>query len=143
MANAIYDLGREAFAKGQIDWTTNNIYVLPVRTSGGGGGPYYTFSQAHQYLSSVPNNSDCRPVTAQLLDSRTATSGVLDAANELFSSVAAGDAIQAFVIYKLVTVDADSPLLIYLDTGTNLPVTPNGGNIDIQWDDGANKIAKL
>jgi hypothetical protein len=28
-------------------------------------------------------------------------------------------------------------------TGSNLPVTPNGGNITITWDAGVNKIFKL
>jgi NAD-dependent SIR2 family protein deacetylase len=28
-------------------------------------------------------------------------------------------------------------------TGSGLPVTPNGGNINITWDNGANKIFKL
>lgn len=37
----------------------------------------------------------------------------------------------------------DSPLIAYIDTATGLPVTPNGGDITIAWDSGANKIFKL
>ena len=36
-----------------------------------------------------------------------------------------------------------SQLVAYIDTATGLPVTPNGGNIQIVWDTGANKIFAL
>jgi hypothetical protein len=31
----------------------------------------------------------------------------------------------------------------YIDAATGLPLTPNGGDVTIQWDNGANKIFKL
>ncbi len=34
-------------------------------------------------------------------------------------------------------------LIAYIDTATGMPVTPNGGDITIAWDNGANKIFKL
>jgi len=34
-------------------------------------------------------------------------------------------------------------LIAFIDTATNLPVTPNGGDIIVAWDNGANKIFKL
>jgi hypothetical protein len=34
-------------------------------------------------------------------------------------------------------------LIAYIDTATGLPVTPGGGDIDITWDNGSNKIFKL
>jgi hypothetical protein len=34
-------------------------------------------------------------------------------------------------------------LIAFIDAATNLPVTPNGGNINIAWDTGTNKIFKL
>jgi len=37
----------------------------------------------------------------------------------------------------------ESPLIAYIDTATGLAVTPNGGDITIAWDSGANKIFKL
>jgi hypothetical protein len=37
----------------------------------------------------------------------------------------------------------DEPLIAYIDTATGLPVTPNGGDITIAWDSGANRIFKL
>lgn len=37
----------------------------------------------------------------------------------------------------------ESPLLAYIDTATGLPVTPNGADITVAWDSGANRIYKL
>lgn len=34
-------------------------------------------------------------------------------------------------------------LIAWIDTGTNIPVVPNGGDVNITWDNGANKIFKL
>ena len=31
----------------------------------------------------------------------------------------------------------------FIDTATGLPITPNGGDIIVTWDNGANKIFKL
>jgi len=46
-------------------------------------------------------------------------------------------------LVRFVTVDGDSYMLLYIDTATGLPVTPNGGDINVNWDNGANKIAKI
>jgi hypothetical protein len=47
------------------------------------------------------------------------------------------------VIYKDTGVSGTSPLIAYIDTGTNFPVTPNGGDITVQWSSGASRIFKL
>jgi len=39
--------------------------------------------------------------------------------------------------------DATRNLFFYIDSATGLPVTLNGGNVTVTWDNGANKIAKL
>ena len=54
-----------------------------------------------------------------------------------------GDPSEALLIYKDTGTEATSPLIAYIDTATGLPVTPNGGNITVTWDNGTNKIFKL
>lgn len=66
----------------------------------------------------------------------TFTGGALDADNEVFSSVAEGDPIDSYIVLNSVTNDASSPLLFYYDTGTNIPTTPNGGDITLAWGSG-------
>ena len=136
MSNALYDLARESFLSQNpaIDWDTDNIKASLVRASD------YTPNMAtHQYLSSVPT----RVAASANLGSKTVTAGVADAADVTFTAVTAGAAIQYILIWKDTTVAGTSPLIALIDTATGLPVTPNGGDITIAWDNGANKIFKL
>lgn len=146
MANAIYSKGREAFAGALIDWDTDDIRAILVRTvagGGAGGNPVYSANMStDQFLSIIPNNVYCRVATVQL-SSLTLTDGILDAADGVWATVASGDAVQNIIIYKNTGVEGTSRLICRIDTGTGLPVTPNGANITSQWDNGANKILTL
>jgi hypothetical protein len=135
MANALYAKGRQGFLDGSIDWDTDTIKVLLIDTAD------YTVDLAnHDFLDDVP--SAARVGTAQTLGTKTVTDGVADAADVTFTSVT-GDPCEGILIYKDTGNEATSRLIAFLDTGTGLPVTPNGGNITITWDNGANKIFKL
>lgn len=132
MATGLYDKGREGFLDGSIDWDSNNIKCALV-TSG------YTANLAtHDFLDDVTNIQ----ATSGNLASKTVTAGVADAADVTFTAVS-GSACNAIVIYQDTGVAATSRLIAYIDSGTGLPVTPNGGDITIQWDSGANRIFKL
>jgi len=133
MANKLYPKGREAFLAGDLDWDANNIKVVLV-TSG------YTYSDAHQYLSSIAGGN--RVATSGNLASKTVTEGVADAADVTFSAVS-GSQVTQFVIYQDSGVEGTSRLIAHIDTASGLPLTPNGGDITITWDNGNNKIFKL
>jgi hypothetical protein len=135
MANALYDKGREGFLDGTIDWDTDNIKVLLVDTD--------------DYTVNLSADNDYDDVTAggivatsANLTGKTVTAGVADAADITFSSVT-GDQCEALVIYQDTGVTSTSRLIAYIDTASGLPVTPNGGDITVTWDSGANKIFKL
>jgi len=132
MASVLYDKGREGFLDGSIDWDTDNIKALLVDTG------TYTFNAAHDFKDDVSGII----ATSGNLASKTVTSGVADAADLTFSAVT-GSSVEAIVLYKDSGVAGTSRLIAYIDTGTGLPVTPNGGDITVQWDNGANKIFKL
>lgn len=136
MANALYDKARESFLSQNpaLDWDTDNIKCALVRSSA-----YTPNMSTDQYLSSVAT----RVADSGNLASKTVTAGVADAADVTFTAVAAGAAIQYVLIYKDTGVAATSPLIALLDTATGLPVTPNGGDITLAWDNGADKIFKL
>ena len=120
MASAHYDLGLHKFTSGSIDLSTDTIRVRLMRTSA------YTFSQAHEFASSLP----AAIATDVTLGTKVLSGGTFDAANAVFSAVSAGAAIDCLAIFKFVTVDGDSPLIAYID---GFSVTPNGGDITIQW----------
>lgn len=135
MANALYDAGREAFLDGTISWSTDNIKVVLVDNA------LYTVNlNTDTALSDIA--AGARVATSGNLGTKTVTAGVADAADITFSAVS-GAVSEALVIFQDSGVESTSTLIAYIDTATNLPVTPNGGDITVQWDSGANKIFKL
>ena len=137
MANALYDKARESFLDAGINWSDagTNINVVLVDTN-----DYSVNLATHQYLSDIP--SAARVSTAGPLTSKTSTAGVADAADVTFSLVS-GDQSEAVVIYVNTGNESTSRLVAYIHQATGLPVTPSGGDIQIVWDNGANKIFKL
>jgi hypothetical protein len=64
---------------------------------------------------------------------KTYTNGVFDGADVAFTAVT-GNTAEALVLYIDTGVAGTSRLVAYLDTGvTGLPVTPNGGDINLSW----------
>ncbi len=135
MPNALYDKGREGFLDGSIDWDTDNIKVVLVDVA-----DYVVELANHSVLSDIAAAG--RVATSANLTAKTVTDGVADAADVAWSAVA-GDPSEAMVIYQDTGVEGTSRLIAYIDTAAGLPVTPNSGDIQVQWDNGANKIFKL
>jgi hypothetical protein len=135
MANALYDKGRERFLTAVINWTSDTIKVVLVDT-----GAYTVSLSSHEYYSDIPGAAII--AGPETLGSKTATNGSADAADVTFTAVS-GTSIEAIIIYKDTGVSSTSPLIAYIDTATGLPITPNGGDIIVQWDNGSSKILRL
>lgn len=136
MANALYDLARQKFLNGQIDWTDHDIKIALVDTN-----DYSVNLATDEFLDDI--DATAIVATSANLGGKTTTAGVADA-NDVTLSTVTGDQSEALVIYR----DNDgtaaaSPLIAYIDTATGLPVTPNGSDIQIIWDDGSNRVFKL
>lgn len=135
MANTLYDFARQRFLEAQINWMTDIVKVILVDT-----GAYTPQTAVHQYLADIPISARIAgPVT---LTSKSTAGGAADAADCTFTSVS-GASIEAIVIYSDSGTEATSPLIAFIDTATGLPITPNGGDIIVTWDNGANKIFKV
>lgn len=135
MANTLYDFARQRFLEAQINWMTDTVKVILVDT-----GAYTPQTAIHQFLSDIPTSARIAgPVT---LTSKATTGGAADAADCTFVSVT-GNSIEAIIIYADTGVEATSPLIAFIDTATGLPITPNGGDIIVTWDNGTNKIFKV
>ena len=135
MANTLYDSARQGFLEAQVNWLTDTMKVLLVDS-----GAYTPNVSTHQFLADIPVSSRIAgPVT---LTSKTTTGGAADAADCTFTSVS-GASIEMIVIYKDTGTEATSPLIAMIDTATGLPITPNGGDIIVTWDNGVNKIFKV
>jgi hypothetical protein len=144
MANQLYNLGREGFLAGEIDWDTAAIKVAATRSG--------SLVQTHKFVSDFTGAGGVLVATSAALSSKTATQGTADAADVTFSAVAAGAAITAFLIFQasLVTGGGDvaatsQRLIAWIDTLSSgaVNITPNGGDITLAWDNGTNKIFVL
>lgn len=125
MANAFYPKYLENILEADIDIPVDNIKVVLVDLGA------YTYNAAHEFLSDIPVGA--RIATSGNLANKTITGGVVDADNMTFSAVS-GASIEAYVVYQDTGVAATSRLIIFVDTATGLPVTPNGGDITMTWD---------
>lgn len=124
MASAIYPRFKEALLSGAVDLTSVDVRAILIDSAD------YTYSSAHDFLDDVP--SGARVATSSALSSKTVTNGVFDAADKTWSGVT-GDQSEVIILYVHTGTESTSRLICYIDSGTNLPVTPNGGDITSQW----------
>jgi hypothetical protein len=132
MANAIYPKTLEQMWQGGINAASGNVKAVLVDLAD------YTYSAAHQFLSDVP--AGARVATSPNLANKTFTNGVFDADDTTFPGVT-GDQAEAIITYIDTGTPTTSRLLTFADSGTGLPVTPNSGDIDLEWN--ANGIGRL
>lgn len=135
MANAMYDSGRERFLGGDEDWDADDYRIILTDAA-----DYTKDLATHDFLDDVA--AGARVAVSGALTSKSKAAGVADAADVTLSTVT-GDQSEQIILYQHSGVDATSALILNIDTATGLPVTPNGGDITVQWDSGANRIFKL
>jgi len=135
MTNSLYDFGREEFLNGNINWSSDDIRVILIDT-----GIYSVDLNNHKYLNDIDANS--RVKVSSSLTSKSSNNGVADADDVIFSAFL-GVTIEALVIYKHTGTENTSPLIAYIDSANNLPITPNGSEMILQWSNDSNKIFKL
>jgi hypothetical protein len=135
MANALYDKGRQKFLSGDLDWDAHNIKVALVDAA-----DYAVNLATDEFLSAV--GWTAIEASCDNLGGKTVVAGVADANNITFSAVT-GDPCELLIIFRDTGNINTSPLIAYISAATGLPVTPNGGDINVTWSDAANKIFKL
>jgi len=141
MANALYDLGRNGFLTGLADWDTDDIRIALVKAG-------YTQNLATDNFISTPAANIGAPSASWRSAAIAGASGAAGVANHTARTMTAvlsdaSNAATRVLYYKYNAADASALLLVYIDTATGLPVTPNGGDITVTPDTGANKVFKL
>ena len=125
MASSAYPIGIQAFLGADIDYLADTIKCRLSRTSA------YTFSTAHNFVDDLQSAIG----TDTTLGTKTTNGagsdpGAIDAADATYTAVSAGAAIDSCELYKSTGTDSTSALFLYLD---GFSVTPNGGDITLQW----------
>ena len=133
MANALYDKGREKFLTGAINASADTLKCALLKST------YAPTLASDEFYSGISAHVVGTP---QTLTSKTVAAGVLDAADVTFTAVPTAN-VNYCAISKDTGNAATSPLIALFDTAAGLPVSTNGGDIIIAWDNGPNKIFKL
>lgn len=134
--NRWYPKALEAFANKQLDWDTDDIRVVLIKSA-------YTFDEADAFVADLVAHDNGRSGTVTgrtILDG-----GVLDA-NDVAVIATAAIESSALVLFVHTGNDATAQLLIYIDDVDDdaLPTTPEAAQaIVIVWDNGAGRIATL
>jgi hypothetical protein len=148
MSNALYDTGRNSFARGDTLWKASGgstIRVALVKAA-------YTPNLAtDQFLSTigvnyVGNSGTNARASCPQISLADPIAGVVRSSSATITLTAVPSSVGVcnyIVIFIDSGADATSQLLALLDTATGLPVTPNNGDITLTWDTGANGIWKL
>ena len=132
MANAIYPIYKTALLAGTSnrdldnDTATDGPFCALVDTG------TYTYSAAHDFFNDLSGivGVDQRITTPTV---GSVSEGTFDGDNLTYSSVT-GASVEALVIYrKNAGANTTWALVLYLDSVTGLPVTPNGGDITVTW----------
>jgi len=137
MANSLYTPFVNSYltqGANQVDFDADDIRVILVDAA-----DYTVDLTNHDFLDDVPGAAR---VATGALAGESVSGRVFDATDLVFPLVT-GDPSEALIIYKHTGTESTSRLIAYIDTATGLPVTPNGGDITVVWDNGANKIFKL
>lgn len=134
MANSLFTAGAQRTLTKQVDWANDSIKAVLV------SGDYFPNLITDEFLSTV---SPFVVNSAMELTNKTVVRGVFDADDVTWARVAAGGVVKGVVLFKDTGEPATSPLLCYIDAITGFPVTTNGSDITVQWDNGAFKIFSL
>lgn len=134
--NSLYDKSREAFLKGQIDMSSDTIIALLVDGSG-----YSPNLATDDFLNDIPGGAVL--ATSSALTTKTTAAGVFDADDVLWAAVPATGQGDYIVLVADSGTPSTSRVIGLIGTGTNLPIVPNGGDINCAWSSGTSRIFKL
>jgi hypothetical protein len=136
MPNFRYPYGNQKILEGEIPWLTAPICAVLVGTQN------YQPDTIHQTLADVPENAIV--AISGTLEGRSTTLGVADADDVTWGTVPAGDSrADAVVLVNYTGTRSSSVLIAYFGTVVGVPVYPDGSDITVHWDNGANKIFVL
>lgn len=130
MANTLYPLLKTKLWQADLDLSAITMKAVLV------DGDDYTYSAAHQFLSSVPAGARVSSAVALtgVAFGQTGSLSYFDA-NDVVLPAVTGDTSEVIIIYND-TPGAESAkdLIAYIDVFTvGAPVTPNGSDISVIW----------
>lgn len=130
MANTLYPAYKEALLtqSPSVDYDTDTIKLALVKITGTGAVSY---NAAHDMWDDVSSGVVGTP---QTLANKTTTGGKASSDAVTFEEVTSAGNTLGMVLFKDTGTESTSPLIAWYDTGSNVPATPNGGDITVSPD---------
>jgi hypothetical protein len=140
--SSLFHPGREGFLKGEIVWTSTPTIKAALLTG-------YTFNNTHKFVSQVVGAGGTIVANVTLAN-LTNTNGVASADDITFTAVPEGTAIPHILLYMASAVtggvdlaNTSQRLIGLIDQASGLPAIPNGEDINVSWNPGADRIFRL
>jgi len=134
MANALFTAALASFLTAGNSWASDHRFVLVDE------GTDTPVPATDDFLDDIA--AGARVAVSGALQNPTSTGGVADA-DDITISAVTGATVESLVCYQHTGTDSTSELVLYIDTATGLTYTPNGSDVNLIFDSGANKIFKL
>jgi hypothetical protein len=132
--------GREGFLVASYGWRAGSVPGTWV--------PYITGSMGNVlsdivFLSDIP--AAVWRARGTYLVNKTTASGIADADDTVVAGVgSAGSATAVYIILVNETGASNTSLVgAVIDTASGLPFLPNGGDVQLVWDNGPNRVFRL
>ena len=126
MASGLFDNGRKLFLEGAIHWVTSGSEDM--RCALIDSGVTVPNLATHDFYDDLSSAVVGTPVSFTM-STLTSTAGAADGEDIVFTSVS-GNSVEGVIIYKWTGTAGTSPLIAWIEF---TQITPNGGNITIQW----------
>lgn len=136
MANHIFPKAKQKLMEKVIDLKNDTIKIVLIKDT-------YVYDGTHEFLSDIGANTLGTAVSLASKTTDQPTPGVYDADNPTFTAVPGGSTANAYIIYADYGSAATDRLIFYNDGTTGFPLSTTGGNVDITFDSGANRIFAL
>ena len=121
MSSQVYPKFKEALLQGTYNLSSAVVRAVLIDTG------TYTYSAAHDFYNDL---SGVVGTESPAMASKTFTNGTFDCADYTFSAVT-GATAEAIVYFVDTGNPATDALICYVDSGTGLPFTPNGGDANV------------
>ena len=121
MASVLYPKFKERLLQGQINLSSAVVRAVLIDTG------VYAYNAAHDAYDDL---SGVVGTESPAMASKTFTDGTFDAADYSFTGVT-GNTAEALVYFVDSGTPATDYLICYVDSGSGLPFTPNGGNLNV------------
>jgi hypothetical protein len=125
--HGLYRIFREKILDGDLDWENSTVKVSLTS-----GDDYTPDLESDRTLDDIPQ--DKIVTTSEELTGKTQENAVLDA-DDVWIPAVAGNNIDYLILYR--------PDCLVACIGLSSPITPNGGDLNITWDNSPNKIVRL